>query len=97
MKFRLPESEADNHLELISPVLFLVCEQSPKQWLDIQDFEIGGGNQPDRALFWLARSARDANVLSPGIKRDDFLESMIGGSEVPHVQRRRPSHSSILR
>src|SRR5215831_5628642 len=59
VKFRLPEPVADDHLELIPPVLFLVGEQSPEQWLDTQDFEIGGGNQPDRALFWLCRAVRD--------------------------------------
>src|SRR6266567_5780943 len=97
MKFRLPESVADDHLELISPLLFLVGEEAPEQWLDAQDFEIARGNQPYRALFWLRRSIREADVFSPNIKCDDLFERMIGGGEVPHVQRGRPRNISILR
>src|SRR5690242_20203023 len=86
MKFRLPEPVTDDHLELISPLLLLVGEQAPEQWLDVQDFEIASGNQPNRALLWLRRSVQDADVLPPRIKCDDLFECLISGSEVAHVQ-----------
>jgi len=95
MKLRLPEPVADDHFELVSPLLFLVGKRASEQRLDVQDVEIGGGNQPDTALFWLGRSVRDANVLSPGIKCDDLFKRVIGSSEVPHVERGRASHISV--